>query len=115
MDHDKAGHIDHMGFVESKEEYWSWLHKADWVLSTATHEFFGIAVVEALLAGCLPWLPQRLSYTELLPEHCRGLSPMSPPTDIVETRSSISDHLLPATAPIAVERIDDQCATLFSP
>ncbi|MDG1137240.1 MAG: DUF3524 domain-containing protein, partial [Phycisphaerales bacterium] len=35
--------IDHMGYVESKAEYWKWLAKADWVLSTANHEFFGIA------------------------------------------------------------------------
>ena len=110
-----AEHIDHMGFVESKEEYWSWLHKADWVLSTATHEFFGIAVVEALLAGCLPWLPQRLSYIELLPEHCRGLSPMSPAENQGEIRLAAKNHLHPATTPIGVGKIDDLCATVFRP
>ncbi len=108
-----ANHIDHMGFVESKEEYWKWLHKADWVLSTAKHEFFGIAVVEALLAGCLPWLPERLSYLELLPDQSRGLTPASPPNNPNEVRSEIKQHLFRATATIAVERIDDQCAALF--
>ena len=108
-----AEHIDHMGYVDSKQEYWQWLQKAEWVLSTAKHEFFGIAVVESLLAGCLPWLPQKLSYNELLPRDCRGLSPMSPPKDFVKTRSSILHHLIPATATIAVQKIDDQCAALF--
>jgi glycosyltransferase involved in cell wall biosynthesis len=69
--------IDHIGYVESKGEYWKLLHKADWVLSTADHEFFGIAVVEALFAGCLPWLPERLSYQELLPALVKNLSPTS--------------------------------------
>ena len=108
-----AEQIDHMGYIASKLEYWQWLHKADWVLSTATHEFFGIAVVEALLAGCLPWLPNRLSYPELLPANCRGFSPSSPPENPDEIRLAIKDHLYPATTPTAVELIDDLCAALF--
>ena len=53
------------------------------MLSTARHEFFGIAVAEALRAGCLPWLPARLSYPELLPEPAWAgtLSPHAPPKD----------------------------------
>jgi glycosyltransferase involved in cell wall biosynthesis len=99
------GRIDHMGYVESKGEYWKWLSKADWVLSTAEHEFFGIAVVEALFAGCLPWLPERLSYLELLPASARGLSPMR----FEERESMIGDirgHLHMATAEPASARID---------
>ncbi len=43
---------------------------ADIVISTALHEFFGIAVVEAIAAGAWPILPNRLSYPELLdPAH----------------------------------------------
>jgi glycosyltransferase involved in cell wall biosynthesis len=37
------------------------------VVSTALQENFGIAVVEAAACGCLPLLPHRLSYPELLP------------------------------------------------
>ena len=96
--------IEHMGYVESKNEYWKWLHKADWVLSTAKHEFFGIAVVEALFAGCLPWLPDKLSYRELLPACARGLTPVT-----IETESSnheILEHLTMARAEPATKRID---------
>ena len=98
--------IDHMGYVESKGEYWRWLHKADWVLSTAKHEFFGIAVVEAMFAGCLPWLPDRLSYPELIPAIGRGLSPANPPSEPESVKEVILDHLCMATAPLAVKRID---------
>ena len=43
-----ADDIDHTGFVESKLEYWNWLAKADWVLSTAQHEFFGILLFQKI-------------------------------------------------------------------
>jgi glycosyltransferase involved in cell wall biosynthesis len=100
-----AERIDHMGYIESKGEYWQWLNKADWVLSTAEHEFFGIAVVEALFAGCLPWLPDKLSYRELLPASSRGLSPSKLITsEIIKTE--IMTHLHMAQALNASARID---------
>ncbi|MGC9467674.1 MAG: tRNA-queuosine alpha-mannosyltransferase domain-containing protein [Anaerolineae bacterium] len=43
------------------------LWDADVVVSTATHEFFGIAVVEAIFCESFPVLPKRLAYPELLP------------------------------------------------
>ncbi len=58
--------IVHWGFVESKADYFQLLAKADVVVSTAIHEFFGIAILEAMNAGCLPVLPDRLSYPELV-------------------------------------------------
>lgn len=50
-----------------RSEFEAWLHACDVVVSCADHEFFGIAVVEALMAGCLPVLPDALSYPELVP------------------------------------------------
>lgn len=49
------------------DEYPDLLAAADVVVSTARHEFFGVAVVEAIAAGALPLLPNRLSYPELVP------------------------------------------------
>lgn len=49
-------------------EYRRWLIDADLVVSCARHEFFGIGVVEAVAAGCVPLLPKALSYPELIPE-----------------------------------------------
>ncbi|UCD65771.1 MAG: DUF3524 domain-containing protein [Deltaproteobacteria bacterium] len=62
-----AHKIDHFGFVESREEYIRQLCRADIIVSTATHEFYGISVIEAVRAGCIPLLPNRLSYPELFP------------------------------------------------
>ncbi len=101
-----AARIDHMGFEPDRRCYWEHLARCDWVLSTARHEYFGVAVVEALLAGCLPWLPQRLSYVELLPDAARGLSPAAPPADRNEIVAQIRAHLQPALAPNAVARLD---------
>jgi len=63
-----AERIIHYGYAEDFEEYSRLLHRADIVVSTALHEFFGIAVLEAIYCGCHPLLPDRLSYPELIPE-----------------------------------------------
>jgi glycosyltransferase involved in cell wall biosynthesis len=63
-----AERILHYGYAEDFEEYSRLLHRADLVVSTAVHEFFGIAVMEAIYCGCHPLLPDRLSYPELIPE-----------------------------------------------
>ena len=56
------------GYVASKEEYVQWLAKGNVAVSTAIQENFGIAAVEAMRYGCLPLLPRRLSYPEILPK-----------------------------------------------
>lgn len=55
----------HFGFAPSREEYEQLLCKGAIVVSTAVHEFYGISVIEAVRAGCVPVLPNRLSYPEL--------------------------------------------------
>lgn len=57
----------HYGFATDPAAYARLLWDADLVLSTALHEFFGVSIVEAIYCGCLPVLPHRLSYPELVP------------------------------------------------
>jgi glycosyltransferase involved in cell wall biosynthesis len=65
-----GGRIVQYGYVEDRRAYLDWLRRGSIVISTAVQENFGIAVVEAIGHGCLPLLPNRLSYPELLlPEH----------------------------------------------
>ncbi len=56
------------GYIESKNEYLSLLQKGDIVVSTSIQENFGISVVEAVRMGCIPLLPNRLSYPEIMPK-----------------------------------------------
>jgi glycosyltransferase involved in cell wall biosynthesis len=55
-------------YAESKIEYFNLIQKADFVVSTSLQENVGIAIVEAIRYGCLPLLPNRLSYGEILEE-----------------------------------------------
>ena len=61
-----ASHIDQWGYQKSRCEYEKALKHADVFVSTASHEFFGISVVEAGLAGAYPLVPKRLAYPEIL-------------------------------------------------
>ncbi len=65
--HRLADRIVHFGYADDVVTYARLLWQADVVVSTAVHEFFGAAVVEACYCGCLPLLPRRLSYPELIP------------------------------------------------
>ncbi|MCK5835863.1 MAG: glycosyltransferase, partial [Desulfobacula sp.] len=56
------------GYLESHQEYKSWLARGSVVISTAIQENFGISVMEAVRHGCFPLLPDRLSYPEIMPE-----------------------------------------------
>jgi glycosyltransferase involved in cell wall biosynthesis len=58
--------VIHFGYA-AREDYEALLRRADIVVSTAIHEFFGVAIVEAIYGGCFPVLPDRLSYPELIP------------------------------------------------
>ncbi len=55
------------GYVESRKDYLAWLKKGAIVISCAIQENFGISIVEAVRFGCIPLLPDRLSYPEIMP------------------------------------------------
>ena len=99
--------IAHAGNVD-RPTYLSWLHACDWVLSTARHEFFGLAVAEALVARCLPWLPNHLAYPELVPEDAIELDPWSlePGRDTEELKDRIVAGLRRADGPAAVAALE---------
>ena len=59
--------VVHFGYAESPAEYARWLWRGDIVVSSAIHDFFGAAVVEAIYCASLPILPRRLAYPQFIP------------------------------------------------
>ncbi|BBO71994.1 glycosyl transferase family 1 [Desulfosarcina alkanivorans] len=84
--------IVHYGFVESRGAYQEWLKKGAAVVSTANQENFGISVVEAMRHGCLPLLPDRLSYPEVLPPEFHDAFLYRGEDDLVEKLAEILRH-----------------------
>jgi len=66
-----------VGFIESSKKYRKILQQSDFVLSTAIHDFQGLALLEAVAAGCIPIVPERLAYKEIFPEQYRYTSDLS--------------------------------------
>jgi glycosyltransferase involved in cell wall biosynthesis len=63
---DLGERVIHRGHLP-RDQYVDLVLRSDVVLSTAKQEFFGIAMVEAIAAGCVPVLPDDVSYPEIVP------------------------------------------------
>ena len=55
------------GHLQERCDYEAELPNSGIVVSTADHEFFGVAMLESVLAGSIPVLPDALAYRETLP------------------------------------------------
>jgi glycosyltransferase involved in cell wall biosynthesis len=53
------------GYVQDVDKYDEILRSSDFVVSTSLHEFQGLAVLEAVSAGVVPVVPDRMSYREI--------------------------------------------------
>jgi len=83
-------HIGEWGMVESEYDYQCLLQRSHVALTTALHEFQGLAVLEAVASGCIPLAPDRLAYQEYIPDDCRY---PSFPDDPDAESSAIAYHL----------------------
>ncbi|MCB0733984.1 MAG: DUF3524 domain-containing protein [Bacteroidetes bacterium] len=57
--------IIHWGYAESREQYLQLLRSSHVLPVTSNQEFFGLSVLEAIVAGVHPVLPNRLSYPSI--------------------------------------------------
>ncbi len=79
MQQELAGYIGEWGRVRDAKDYRALLQQSHVVLSTALHEFQGLAVLEAVASGCIPLVPDRLAYPEWFgPEYRYPSSPAEP-------------------------------------
>ncbi|MGD9934068.1 MAG: DUF3524 domain-containing protein [Dehalococcoidia bacterium] len=65
--------VIHFGLAPNIDDYRALLRVADIAVSTTRHEFFGIGMVEAMAAGCIPIAPARYNYPALVPEWLHGV------------------------------------------
>lgn len=92
----RCGHrLVHSGYIETEMAYRGLLEAADIVLSTASHEFQGLAIMEAVQHNCVPVVPNRLVYPEIYPRlFCYESIPDNP---VAEARSA-ADAILAVAA-----------------
>ncbi|MCP4754973.1 MAG: DUF3524 domain-containing protein [Proteobacteria bacterium] len=82
--------VGEWGFIEDDERYGRVLAESHVVVSTALHDFQGLAVLEAVASGCLPLVPNRLAYPEFFPEDCLYPSNVE---DMGKERKALADSL----------------------
>ena len=91
--------VVHVGTLD-RDGYHRLLAASDVTVSTAEHETFGIAAVEAMTAGCVPLLPDRLSYPEIVPERFHP-AVLYAPDELDDRLRAVLTDLLAARAAVA--------------
>lgn len=81
--------IVRFGRVSSRNDYLDQLRQATVVVSTAVQENFGISVIEAARHGCLPLVPRRLSYPEIIPSEFHDTLLYDSEAELVEKLADI--------------------------
>jgi glycosyltransferase involved in cell wall biosynthesis len=90
------------GFLPDRAEYDRLLGRADVVVSTALHDFQGLAVLEAMAAGCVALAPDRLAYPEYVPASQRYASDENDPgAEALEAAKTLKGLL---ATPESIER-----------
>ena len=84
--------IVQFGYLEDRADYTRWLRQGFVVVSTAQQENFGIAVIEAMRHGCLPLLPRRLAYPEILPREFHADFLYGDTDDLVDKLTALLRH-----------------------
>lgn len=92
----------------NKEEYHALLRKSKVVFSANMQETLGIGTFEGMLAGCRPFVPNKLSYREMY------FSPFRYDAGLIdgETRAGQRRHLLKMQLQSAVHNYDKTCDIL---
>jgi glycosyltransferase involved in cell wall biosynthesis len=81
------------GFLKSRAQYIKTLQGSDVVLSTALHDFQGIAMLEAVACGCKPIAPKRLVYPEQYPaKNLYSSNPKKPEKEASEIHQLLLNH-----------------------
>ena len=91
----------HIGEPDGRDAYAQLLASSDVAVSTATNEFFGLAMIEAAYAGCYPLVPDRLAYPEIYPAEMRH---GSQEVLVARLRSLIVDRPAPGQGRALAER-----------
>ncbi|MEC9491337.1 tRNA-queuosine alpha-mannosyltransferase domain-containing protein [Flexistipes sp.] len=71
--------ILHWGYIKDIDKYHEILRNSDFVVSASLHEFQGLAVLEAVSAGAVPVVPDRMAYREIFQDIYRYASHKNEP------------------------------------
>jgi glycosyltransferase involved in cell wall biosynthesis len=91
----------HLGQPETRSDYAALLSSSDVAVSTAVNEFFGLAMVEASYAGCMPLVPDRLAYRELYPSRFRY-------RNVDELTSMLRERVVSRPAPLQARALAER-------
>ncbi|MFS1523374.1 DUF3524 domain-containing protein [Microbulbifer sp. 2304DJ12-6] len=89
---DFAQHLLAVGYVQDAETYRDTLRNSHVFLSTAYHEFQGLAVMEAAIAGCTPLVPDEQCYPEYYPESLRYTGVADAVVKLASLAAQVREH-----------------------